>query len=186
MPYPAKTSPEAILGAALELLEHGGEDGLSLRALAGRLGVKAPSLYRHYPDKTALEVALVEHGNRRLGEALVTASQEPGPEAALGAAARAYLEFARTHPRLYDLMMDARLSALASRESGKAVWATVLRLVGALTRDPDDTAAAVALWSFLHGYAGLERSGMFGASGPKGGLEAGLRALAAGFKARAG
>ena len=42
---------EQILEAALDLLEEHGPDGLTMRAVAGRVGVKAPSLYKHFPDK---------------------------------------------------------------------------------------------------------------------------------------
>jgi len=58
-----------------------------------------------------------------------------------------------------------------------------LRLAG--FAGPDDTAAAVATWSFLHGYATLEHSGAFGASGPKGGLERGVEAFLSNFRSPA-
>lgn len=183
MPYPAKTSPDAILGAALELLEQQGEAALSMRNLADKLDLKAPSLYRHYADKEALGVALVQRGNTMLQEALEAATNRRSAKANVRAAAQAYTEFAREHPQLYKLMMDTRLAA-PTYGSGKELWNTILRLIGGITGDPDDTAAAVAFWAFLHGYAELERSGLFGASGPRGGFEVGLAALLEGFKAR--
>ena len=45
---------EAVIQAALEMLDAGGVDGLSMRALADRLGVKAASLYWHLRDKDQL------------------------------------------------------------------------------------------------------------------------------------
>jgi TetR/AcrR family tetracycline transcriptional repressor len=51
---------EKVVGAALELLDEGGLDGLTLRRLAARLGVRAPTLYWHVKDKTALILALAE------------------------------------------------------------------------------------------------------------------------------
>jgi AcrR family transcriptional regulator len=44
----------AIVQAALDLLDEAGMDGLTVRALAGRLGVQAPALYWHVPSKQAL------------------------------------------------------------------------------------------------------------------------------------
>ena len=44
----------AIIAEALLLLEADGLDGLSMRKLATRLGVQAPTLYYHIPDKSAL------------------------------------------------------------------------------------------------------------------------------------
>lgn len=54
-------SKQEILEEALELLDEDGLDGLSMRKLADRLGVRAPTLYYHIPDKSALlnEITLV-------------------------------------------------------------------------------------------------------------------------------
>jgi TetR/AcrR family transcriptional regulator, tetracycline repressor protein len=43
-----------VVEAAVGLLDEGGLDGLSLRRLAARLGVSAPTLYWHVRDKRAL------------------------------------------------------------------------------------------------------------------------------------
>ncbi len=43
-----------ILNAGLALLDEGGEQGLSMRALAARLGVTPMSLYNHVPDRAGL------------------------------------------------------------------------------------------------------------------------------------
>ncbi|MDX2005544.1 MAG: TetR/AcrR family transcriptional regulator [Meiothermus sp.] len=184
MPYPAQISPQAILEAALELLEQEGSAALSMRNLAERLGVRAPSLYRHYADKEALERALSEQAaiilRRHIGQA---AQQGSGRQAVL-AAGRAYLEFARRHPELYALLTE-KVGLPSTPGAGKDLWGLVLSLVGNVTGNPDDTAAAVALWSLLHGFAVLERSGMFGPSGPQGGLERGLEALLGGLEAQA-
>jgi TetR/AcrR family transcriptional regulator, tetracycline repressor protein len=45
---------EQIVAAALELLDEAGLDGLTLRQLAGRLGIRAPTLYWHVRDKREL------------------------------------------------------------------------------------------------------------------------------------
>lgn len=50
-----------VLQAAIELLDEVGLDGLTMRLLAGRLGVRAGALYRHYPSKQALLDAMVAH-----------------------------------------------------------------------------------------------------------------------------
>ncbi|GGL32638.1 TetR/AcrR family transcriptional regulator [Planomonospora parontospora] len=51
-----------IVSAARELLEEEGCDALTMRALADRLGIRAPSLYKHFSDKAAVEAALIERG----------------------------------------------------------------------------------------------------------------------------
>jgi TetR/AcrR family tetracycline transcriptional repressor len=59
MDQPALTK-ETIVDEAIRLLNEAGLDGVSLRKLAARLGVKAPSLYWHFPDKAALMSAVME------------------------------------------------------------------------------------------------------------------------------
>ncbi len=185
MPYPAKTSPDAILEAARTLLEGGGPEGLSMRSLAGQLGLRASSLYRHYPDKTALEAALEDDTAAQLHAAMRGASARQQGADALHSAAHAYLAYAREHPKLYALLHAPRPPAVAQPGAGKDLWNLVLSLVGGITGDPDDTAGAVALWSFLHGFVSLERGGAFGLSGPRGGFERGLKALVAGLRQEA-
>lgn len=51
---------DGILDEAVRLLQDEGLDGVSLRRLATRLGVSAPSLYWHFPDKNALLAAVCE------------------------------------------------------------------------------------------------------------------------------
>lgn len=55
-----RITPELIAAEAIELLHTEGLDGISLRRLAAQLGVKAPSLYWHFPDKAALLRAVME------------------------------------------------------------------------------------------------------------------------------
>ncbi|MFE6772413.1 TetR/AcrR family transcriptional regulator C-terminal domain-containing protein [Streptomyces fimicarius] len=66
-----------VADTALRLLNEVGLDGLSLRAIAGELGVKAPALYWHFKDKQALldEMATLMY-RRMLSDGL------PGPGAA--------------------------------------------------------------------------------------------------------
>ena len=45
---------QIIVAAALDQLDQHGLEGFSMRRLAAALGVQAPSIYWHYPDKTAL------------------------------------------------------------------------------------------------------------------------------------
>lgn len=55
-----RVTPESIVREAIALLNEEGIDGVSLRRLAARLGIKAPSLYWHFADKSALLAAIVE------------------------------------------------------------------------------------------------------------------------------
>lgn len=57
---PGGLNRQAVVDAALELLAESGIDGLSMRALADRLGVKAASLYWHVRDKQQVLELLAE------------------------------------------------------------------------------------------------------------------------------
>jgi TetR/AcrR family transcriptional regulator, tetracycline repressor protein len=54
-----------VLDAAQQLLDAGGPEAASVRAIAKKLGVAPNTIYTYYPDKAALDHALVE---RLLGE----------------------------------------------------------------------------------------------------------------------
>ncbi|WP_420099555.1 TetR/AcrR family transcriptional regulator C-terminal domain-containing protein [Corynebacterium sp.] len=54
MPYPSRTDKRSIVEAAIDVLNDQGLDRLSLRAIAGHLGVRQPALYHHVPNKAAL------------------------------------------------------------------------------------------------------------------------------------
>jgi AcrR family transcriptional regulator len=178
VPFPAKTTPETILQIAIEILETQGENTLSMRNLAEALGIKAPSLYRHYADRAALETAIAAEGARQLLEQIQNATKRKTPLPAARAAAKTYLEFAAAHPALYDLMMRPQ----AATGNSQALWRHVLELIGNISGRSDDTSAAVAFWAYLHGFSSLERLGSFGQSGPQSGFELGLESLLRGFE----
>lgn len=51
---------DRIVAEAVALLDEDGLDGVTLRRLAARLGVQAPTLYWHLPNKAALITAVAE------------------------------------------------------------------------------------------------------------------------------
>lgn len=57
---PAKLSRQAILAAALALLDREGADALTMRRLGSELGVEAMSLYRHVKDRDELLEGLAD------------------------------------------------------------------------------------------------------------------------------
>ena len=78
-----------------------------MRRIAERLGIRAPSLYKHFPDKAALEAAIISAAfeeQAAVFEQAVEGSAEP-----LADIAAAYRRFARAHPHLYRLMTDQEL-----------------------------------------------------------------------------
>ena len=64
---------EEAVGAALALLEEEGEAALTMRRVADRVGVRAPSLHKHLRDRAALEAAVVERGLGDFADAVAAA-----------------------------------------------------------------------------------------------------------------
>jgi AcrR family transcriptional regulator len=152
----AEESPRAreIVAVARELLDEQGYEALSMRNLAERLGIRAPSIYKHFPSKDALEAALISIGlgeQASLFDAALESSDEP-----LDAMAGAYRAFARRHPHLYRLMTDRPLDrSLIAPGAEESAVAPVVRAAGG------DRDLARATWAFAHGMTILELNGRF-------------------------
>src|SRR4051812_16439696 len=83
-----------ILAAATELLDSGGDPGaVTLRAVARRTGIAAPSIYRHFLDQPALVLAVLRQAFAELTDWLRSAADEAGddPRRRLRALCLAYL-----------------------------------------------------------------------------------------------
>lgn len=155
MPEPAAPTPRAreIVAAARQILERDGPDALTMRRLGEAVGIRAPSLYKHFPDKAAVEVALIEVGFEEAATAFEGALADRGESLAVLAAA--YRGFARAHPHLYRLMTAGPLPRERLRPGvEERAAAPVLRVVG----DPD---LARAVFAFAHGMVILELDGRF-------------------------
>jgi AcrR family transcriptional regulator len=154
-----------IVAAAQGLLEREGPEALTMRRLAAEVGIRAPSLYKHFADKAAVEQALVAGGLNELGGLMARWSAERGGD--LGRIARGYRRHALEHAHLYRLMTE--------RPSAGAEDGSVEPLV-ALLGDRDRARAA---WAFAHGMVQLELAGRFPPGADlDGAWEAGLRAFA--------
>lgn len=121
-------SPRAreIVAAAGELLEREGLEALSMRRLADRLGIRAPSIYKHVSGKEELEAALVSDGFEALAatfEEAVRDSADP-----LAELARTYRRFALARPHLYRLMTERPLSRAPAAGRGGACRAAARAL----------------------------------------------------------
>ena len=77
------------MAAGRRLLEEEGPEALTMRRLAERLGIRAPSLYKHLPDKAALEAAIIATGFEEAAaafEAAVEGAADGGGQGAHGGA----------------------------------------------------------------------------------------------------
>jgi len=156
-----------ILTAATRLLfETGDEDAVSMRAIADAVGVTVPSIYLHFPDKTALLYAVCEAQFQELDrviEAAVVDATDPGD--ALHKRARAYVRFGLEHPEQYRILFMRRPDDLYAHVTEKTITdsSAFQHLVGAIETAiasghlpaGDAVRIAVDLWVCVHGVTSL-------------------------------
>ena len=125
--------------AVAEFAKHGFE-GTSTEDVARAAGISQPYLFRLFPTKKALFLALVEHGFSRVRDAFTTAVGDRTGDDALEAMGEAYGELLRDRDELmlqlqaYAACDDPEIGAVTRREFGR-LWRDVSRHSG--TAAPD-------------------------------------------------
>ncbi len=148
-------------------------EGLSLRQLAGSLGVTAAAAYRHFDSRENLLFEVARIGFNRLRQRFASAFDIASPPSdaeearrRLNRLAQAYLQFADEEPALWRLIFGAQAEAyrqtVDSRDnpdSYEYLPAALLGLYlkGVVPTQPSERDALFA-WSAVHGAATL-RSG---------------------------
>jgi AcrR family transcriptional regulator len=164
MPAPARTSREAIVEAARALLEEAGLDAVVMSAVAERVGVRGPSLYKHVADRSALIRAVGDLVTADLRATLDRAMSTGDPAADLRALALAYRAFVRANPNGYGLLFahlepDLQADPEAVADLGRPIVAAITRLIG---RDgPEALEASRTLVAWAHGFVSMELAGGF-------------------------
>lgn len=161
-----------ILRAAQHLLDEAGGQAVTLRAVARRAGISAPSIYPHFSDPDAILFALAQDAFAALEQELRRAQEASGDATGrLRATCTAYLDFARTWPHRYRVMFGAVWDAREARERfperseelarlGTGSFAVLVDALAACvaaggSTSVDPFADATALWVGLHGLAQL-------------------------------
>ena len=99
---------EEIITAASQVIAETGDDtALTLRGVARRLGIAAPSIYRHFTDVDELKMAVVRRSFAEFALARDAATdEEDDPAARLLARCRAYIGFAQANPGPYRYLFS--------------------------------------------------------------------------------
>ena len=152
--------------------EHGAE-AVTIRQLAGALGVSAMTPYRYFKDKDAILAAVRARAFDRHAEALEAARRAPDLDPARRAETigRAYVRFALENPEAYKLMFDIRQPSAedypdfvrAAARSHATMTAHLLDLKAAGQFDGDPDYVGHLYWAALHGPIMLQLSGMLNA-----------------------
>lgn len=152
---------DVIARAAAEVAD---ESELTLAAVAARLGVSGPALYKHVNGLDALKRELAVLALKELTTELGQASiGKAGPDA-LRALAGGYRAYALEHPgRLAASLRAPAPDDAEHREAGDRALAVLHAvLAGYGVQAPDMIDALRVLRAGLHGFAAIEVSGGFG------------------------
>jgi AcrR family transcriptional regulator len=137
-----------VLAAAQRLFAEHGATQVSMEDIACAAGVGKGTLYRRYPDRAALAVALLDDHERRLQQQLLTGPPPLGPGAPpaqrLAAFYTAMVDLLDQH---LDLALAAETGAARFRTGAYTFWWTHLRVLlrDAGVPDPGDVLADVLL-----------------------------------------
>ncbi len=161
-PAPARTSRPAILAAARALLEEGGLEAVRMQAVADRVGVRAPSLYKRFPGRPALVAAVAAHVTAELDAVVAPALDVADPADAARLVADRYRAFARRSPGAYQLLFSRLLpEANPTPEANAASAAGLLLVAERLAGREHALETARLLTAFAHGFASMELAGAF-------------------------
>ena len=164
---------DEIVRVAVELGTELGEDGLTMRGIASRLGVSATALYQHFEGKASILRAIRFHGLAMLNRELIGCFESGQPLECLDAMSKRYIQFARKNSWLYGVLFTGEAfdySALSDDER-KHVFETNEKLIGALHKakeagqlrdDVDVETAPLLIWAANHGLAMLMLHGRIG------------------------
>lgn len=153
-----------LLQAATEMADEHGLESVTLASLAQKLNIRSPSLYNHVNGLPDLRRELALSGLAKMEARFETVLPGASGDEVLHAFSRAYLDFARQHPGLYEAVQrapdteDHELS-----EAGGRVVSLVVRVIETYGLHGDAAIHAVrGIRSVLHGFVTIERQGGFG------------------------
>jgi len=164
---------DEIVRVAVELGTELGEDGLTMRGIASRLGVSATALYQHFEGKASILRAIRFHGLGLLNQELIGCFESGDPLACIDAMSKKYIQFARKNSWLYGVLFTGEAfdySVLTDEEqqqvfeSHKKVIESLSKAkdAGQLRDDVDVETAPLLIWAANHGLAMLMLHGRIG------------------------
>ncbi|MFF3568468.1 TetR/AcrR family transcriptional regulator [Nocardia jiangxiensis] len=161
----AAATRRALLDAAAELLDSGGPDAVTLRAVGARAGLTRGAPYRHFPDKDSLLTTVATEALDRLADQVRTVCADPEASTAdrLRRALAELVTLGRRQPHLYRLMFESPLgdpatvhAATLAGERAEAEFFTRIEDLVGHRRAPH---FAALLLAGVHGITAMESSG---------------------------
>jgi AcrR family transcriptional regulator len=164
MPTPDRTSINDIVAAARDILESAGLPRLTMAAVAARVGVRAPSLYKRVGSRDELIGLVADATVQDLGDLLqhLAEQQAANPVAALTELARGFRSFARQRPAGYNLIFALGPDAVRPRiETLTRATDILVAVTTPLVGQQHALDAARLLTAWANGFLSMELSGAF-------------------------
>ena len=157
-----------VVAAAAELIDEIGYHELTMGLLAQRLGVRAPSLYKHVDGLADLQHRVATLATTELGDAVRDAMQGRAGRDALTALLTATRAYVTAHPGRYTATIGAEFTGPA--DPLLAASARVIDSIAAVLRgygvgEAEMVHAIRTIRCTLHGFAALQASNGFQWSG---------------------
>ncbi len=178
---------QALMDAALTLIEEKGPTGFTLSEAAKKAGVTPAAVYRHYDGREDLIAEAARQGFEMFADLMQYAydTGQPSALAAFEATGRAYLAFARKHPGHYIAMFESSISVNRTPELAAAAARAkaVLEMAAAdlskhipPEKRPPASMFSAHIWAMSHGVVELFARNNGGASpfSPEDLLESGI------------
>ena len=183
MPTPDRTSLKEIISAGRQILESGGLARLTMQAVADRVGVRAPSLYKRVRSRDDLIGHIAEATVHDLGGRLRAVVGGSDARQDLGQLVREFRAFAREHPAGYHLIFASGPEATRPDVDSLArASAPVLAVAAELAGPENALEAARMITAWAHGFVSMELAGAFNLGGDVDrAFEFGIKHLGAAF-----
>ncbi|MCF6443248.1 TetR/AcrR family transcriptional regulator [Nereida sp. MMG025] len=167
---------QALVDAALRLIEEKGPTGFTLSEASKTAGVTPAAVYRHFEGREELIAEAARQGYEIFADLLEFAySDKPSALAAFEATGRAYLAFARRYPGHYVAMFESGVSIQRTPELN----AVATRALGVLEKAATDLSEHIPpekrpppqmfsahIWAMSHGVVELFARGSPGTRSP--------------------
>ena len=168
---------QALVDAALALIEQKGPAGFTLSEAAKRAGVTPAAVYRHFDGREALIAEAARQGHGIFADLMehAAASTEGSDRAKFEATGRAYLAFARRFPGQYMAMFESGISvnatpelAAAAARSARILEAAAEALSAHIPPEmrPPASMFSAHVWAMSHGVVELFARGAPGTKSP--------------------
>src|SRR5215469_7110967 len=162
----SKLRADILAGATALLEQTGNEEAVTLRAVAREVGISAPSIYSHFPDREAIVEAVVDGAFADFNAAIEDAANAAiaagaGPRERVRAGCAAYLRFAAERPNRYKLMFERQYRIGGEVPDVQITGFDLLVrsiqdcVAAGISASTDAARDATAIWLALHGYATL-------------------------------